>query len=180
MAEGSTGIVNQREAARLECLRRLLVLDAPQDDRLDTIVSAAARGFGVKTALISLVDQHRQWFLARVGLSLTETSREMAFCDCTIRTSLPLIVENTLEDSRFAKNPLVTGAPHVRFYAGAPLIAEGRHRIGTLCIIDFEPRNFADAQISQLVGMAKLCMLEINRFANQRKLAQRLKEMKAG
>ena len=179
MTEKSVRIVNEREAARLECLRRLLVLDSPPDDRLDTIVRAAAQGFGVASALISLVDQHRQWFLARTGFELTETSRDMAFCDCTIRTSLPLVVENTLEDKEFARNPLVTGPPHIRFYAGAPLIAEGRHRIGTLCVVDTKPRLFSDAQVSQLVGMARLCMLEVNRFANQRKLASRLEQMKA-
>lgn len=180
MAIGSTKALNERESARLACLRRMLVLDAPPDDRLNTIVRAAARGFGVSTALISLVDQDRQWFLARTGFDLTETSREIAFCDCTIRTSLPLILEDAREHEEFAQNPLVTGPPHIRFYAGAPLIAEGRHRIGTLCLIDSRPRCFTDSQAAKLVGLARLCMLEINRFANQRKLADRLTHMKAG
>ena len=104
----------------------------------------------------------------------------MAFCDCTIRTSLPLILEDAREHEEFSRNPLVTGPPYIRFYAGAPLIAEGRHRIGTLCLIDPRPRCFTDSQVSKLVGLARLCMLEINRFANQRRLAERLAGMKVG
>ena len=164
----------EREQARLACLRKLLVLDAPPDDRLNKIVQAAQRGFGVQAALISLVDADRQWFLARTGFELTETSREIAFCDCSIRTSLPLILENTLADPEFSGNPLVVGEPFIRSYAGAPLIAEGRHRIGTFCLIDTNPRSYSDSEISQLVGLARLCMLEIKRFANQRRLAAKL------
>lgn len=177
MVNQAKRIANQQEEARLACLHRLLVLDAPPDNRLDTIVQTAQRAFGVQAALISLVDRNRQWFLARSGFDLTETSRELSFCNATIRTSLPVVIGDTHEDEHYADHPLVTGAPFIRFYAGVALIAEQRHRIGTICLVDPHPRDFPDSQISQLVGLARLSMLEISRFANQRKLAERLEQL---
>lgn len=177
MVNRSMRMANEHETARLACLHRLLVLDAPPDNRLDTIVQTAQRAFGVQGALISLVDRNRQWFLARAGFDLTETSRDLSFCNATICTSLPVVIGDTHQDAQYANHPLVVGPPYIRFYAGVALIAEQRHRIGTICLVDPRPRDFPDSQISQLVGLARLSMLEISRFANQRKLAERLEQL---
>lgn len=177
MVNQAKRLASEHEAARLACLHRLLVLDTPPDNRLNTIVQTARRGFGVQGAMIALVDRNRHWFLARSGFDLTDTSRDFTFGRATVRTSLPVIVSDTHEDERFVDHPLVAGPPYIRFYAGVSLIAEQRYRIGTICLLDPEPRELPDSQIAQLVGLARMSMLEISRFANHRKLAHRLEQL---
>ena len=125
------------EASRLAKLMDLDVLDSAPEPLFDRYVTLAAEIFGVPVALISLVDADRQWFKARVGLAAQETSRGIAFCDHAIRSDETFVVLDAAADPRFRNNPLVTEAPHIRFYAGAPLTVMG-HRLGTLCVIDFE------------------------------------------
>jgi signal transduction histidine kinase len=121
----------------------------------------------VPIALISLVDAERQWFKSRQGLEATSTARDVAFCAHAIRGAELLVVEDALEDTRFAENPLVQGAPHIRFYAGAPLITPQGHRLGTLCAIDRNPRTLSDEQRSLLRELADHVMdvFELRRLA---------------
>lgn len=130
------------DAERLRVLRELLILDTPPEERFDRIVGFAAEEFDMPIALLSLVDEQRQWFKARVGLDACETSREISFCGHAILQSELFEVLDAALDPRFADNPLVTGAPFIRFYIGAPLALPGGATIGTLCLIDTKPRHF--------------------------------------
>lgn len=134
-------IDQQHESDRLAALRGYGVLDTPNEPEFDAIVREAASLLGAPTALISLVDEHRQWFKARVGLDASETPRSISFCTHAIRGKDVFVVEDATRDQRFANNPLVTGDPNIRFYAGTPLRSSKGHRVGTLCVIDDKPRR---------------------------------------
>ena len=123
-------------------MRELLILDTPPEERFNRIVGFAAEEFDMPIALISLVDERRQWFKARVGLDACETSREISFCGHAIVQSDLFEVLDAALDPRFADNPLVVGAPFIRFYIGAPLALPSGATIGTLCLIDTKPRHF--------------------------------------
>lgn len=125
---------------RLKALRDILILDTPPEERFDRVVRFAADEFDMPIVLVSLVDARRQWFKARVGLNACETERETSFCGHAILHSDILVVEDALDDDRFHDNPLVVGEPHVRFYAGAPLQLPGGEIVGTLCLVDHQPR----------------------------------------
>ena len=144
------------EAARLAALMRLEVLDTEHEPLFDNLIELAARICDVPVALISLVDANRQWFKGCIGLDVSETPRDVAFCDHAIRSDAPLIVPDATQDPRFQDNPLVTGEPGIRFYAGAPLITPDGRRLGTLCVIDFKPRAFDDARAAKLESLAAL------------------------
>ena len=120
----------QDEQARLAALKGYGVLDTPNEAEFDDIVREAARVLGTPIALISLIDADRQWFKAKVGLEASEAPRSISFCTHAIRGPDILVVEDATEDDRFASNPLVTGDPHIRFYAGTPLKTPGGKRIG--------------------------------------------------
>lgn len=160
------------EQRRLEVLREFGVLDTPPERELDDIVQLAARLCDTPIALISLVDEERQWFKATVGLDATETPRAWAFCDHAIRSSDVLHVPDALRDQRFADSPLVRGDPHIRFYAGAPLEVCSV-RLGTLCTIDREPRELSMVQRSELQSLARLVVdqFELRRAGAQLSLA---------
>lgn len=147
------------EQKRLQALRDLNVLDTGPSPELDRITGLASRIFGAPIALVSLVDENRQWFKSRCGLDATETPREWAFCDHAIRSTDVMEVLDAREDPRFRENPLVTGPPDIRYYCGAPLITQDGDRVGTLCIIDDKPREEAMSQgkrllLSELAGQA--------------------------
>lgn len=144
------------DEARVQALRALLVLDTPPEERFDRIVRFAAAEFEVPMVLVSLVDQDRQWFKAKVGLDACETTRDASFCGHAIVQDAVLVVEDALQDPRFADNPLVTGPPHIRFYAGAPLQLPGGQRVGTLCLLDHEPRRLAAIDLTILGGLRQL------------------------
>lgn len=124
------------------------------EDRFDRITRTAARLFDVPIALISLVDTDRQWFKSRYGLEVASTTREVSFCGHAIASDAIFVVADALEDDRFRDNPLVTGSPHIRFYAGHPLHARSGHRVGTLCLIDHRPRVFDHADHQSLADLA--------------------------
>ena len=149
------------EAQRLETLRSLRVLDTDFDPRFDRLTRLAAETFRVPIALVSLVDTNRQWFKACVGLDVRETSREVAFCSHAILASDVLVVPDALNDPRFADNPLVTGAPHIRFYAGCPLRVGTASPVGTLCLIDTRPRTLSTSQLELLRSLAELVEREL-------------------
>jgi GAF domain-containing protein len=150
------------ERERLDTLRALLLLDTPPEERFDRIVQFAAQEFDVPIALITLVDEQRQWFKARVGLDACETSREVSFCGHAILQPEPFVIEDALADARFADNPLVTGAPSIRFYAGAPLALRPHgSAAGTLCLIDTRPRTLDAVDLAILQSLRDLAVEEM-------------------
>ncbi len=160
------------EAFRLQALRSLCILDTPSEERFDRITRSAAYLFKVPIALVSLVDAGRQWFKSKVGLEAQETSREVSFCGHAILARELFVVENALLDPRFADNPLVTGAPFIRFYAGMPLRGPGNALLGTLCLIDREPRAFSRADRDSLQDLGGWAERELSQMALQEALSQ--------
>jgi PAS domain S-box-containing protein len=147
------------EGERLAALERLEVLDSPSEPLFDSLTDLAAQSFNTPIALISLVDQERQWFKACIGLDVDHTARDISFCQHAILSDQVLVVLNAAHDERFRDNPLVTGPPDIRFYAGAPLITPEGYRLGTLCVIDTVPREtFTDADASRLQSIANSVM----------------------
>ena len=154
--------VLRSENERLAALRELCLLDTPTDPAFDEMTLLATHVFGTSMALISLVDDGRQWFKSRIGMAVRETPRSQAFCAYALHSTEPLIVFDTLQDIRFADNPLVTGSPGLRFYAGAPLITKEGLCLGTFCVLDAAPRAAFDAvQVTQLRHFARLAMMRI-------------------
>lgn len=147
------------EASRQRTLDAYRVLDTLPEQAYDDVVRLASRLCDVPIALISLIDRDRQWFKARVGLQAQETPRDYAFCDHAIREPDALLeVEDASRDPRFLANPLVTGGPGIRFYAGVPLLAPNGAALGTVCVIDNKPRMLSDAQRVDLAALSRLVM----------------------
>ncbi|MGH9942517.1 MAG: PAS domain S-box protein, partial [Pyrinomonadaceae bacterium] len=140
-------------------------MDTAPEEAFDDLTGMAAYFCAAPTALVSLVDVERQWFKSRVGLEADETPRNVAFCAHTILQPELFIVTDAARDARFADNPLVTGAPHIRFYAGMPLVTPSGHALGTLCVIDYLPRDLDDKQRAQLRALARqvVLLLELRR-----------------
>ena len=150
------------EDNRLASLRQLSILDTKPEDRFDRITRLAAKMFGVPIALVSLVDQNRQWFKSCYGLDATETSREVSFCAHALLDKKVMLVPDALADPRFADNPLVTGEPRIRFYAGYPLTLPNSTRVGTLCLIDVRPREFTERQVDILKDLGSMVERELS------------------
>ena len=150
------------ESIRLDTLIGLGILDTEPEERFDRITRLAAEIFGVPIALVSLVDADRQWFKSRVGLEATETAREHFICTHAIAAAEIFMVEDASTDTRFAENPLVFGAPGIRFYAGCPLKAANGQRLGTLCLIDHHPRTLTTGQQAALRDLAAIAENELN------------------
>jgi diguanylate cyclase (GGDEF)-like protein len=149
------------ELSRLTQLRSLALLDTDPEERFDRVTRLAQRLFDVPIALVSLVDEDRQWFKSRQGLEISETPREVAFCAHAILGDEIMTVDDALADPRFADNPLVLGDPKIRFYAGAPISGPGGAKLGTLCIIDREPRGLTAADAGSLRDLAEMVEREI-------------------
>lgn len=159
-------MLSQQELAekeRITALHRLEVLDTPGEERFDRFTRLAAASFGVPIALVSLVDTDRQWFKSCVGIDSPGTPRSMAFCSHAVALDDLLVVPDARLDERFATNPLVTGAPHIRFYAGQPVRSLDGQPLGTLCIIDTRPRMLDDAGRRMLRDLAQMVQDELNR-----------------
>ncbi|HXK17623.1 MAG TPA: diguanylate cyclase [Polyangiaceae bacterium] len=161
------------ETERIMELRSYEVLDTASDTTLDTITELAAQILDVPIALISLVDSDRQWFKSRHGLSVTETPRVISFCGHVVAQGQPLVVHDAFADPRFSDNPLVTGEPHVRFYAGVPLQTPTGAALGTLCAIDHVARDLTRAQLEQLSRLATLVMAQLE-AGRSRNIARRV------
>ncbi|WP_294394365.1 GAF domain-containing protein [uncultured Sphingomonas sp.] len=131
------------------------VLTAPPDATLHSIVTRAARLYGAPMAAVSIIDRHRQWFAARIGLALPEMSRDISFCaHAILQPGEPMVIADAMQDDRFAGNPLVQELPWVRFYVGAPLGGAGHLPIGTLCVLDRVPRP-GEVQTAGLIALAR-------------------------
>jgi diguanylate cyclase (GGDEF)-like protein len=148
--------------ARLAMLRSLNLSDTQPVESFERVTRLAKYIFDVPIALISLVDEQRQWFKSCIGLNVNETPREISFCGHTILNENSLIVNDTLNDLRFEDNPLVTGYPHIRFYAGHPITLSGGISIGTLCIIDSQPREFSAKDIQALKDLVLVTQRELS------------------
>ncbi|HEV7328573.1 MAG TPA: sensor domain-containing diguanylate cyclase [Bosea sp. (in: a-proteobacteria)] len=151
----------QREQDRLEALARYDILDTPGEEAFDRITRLVCRIMKVPMATVTFLDGHRQWFKAREGVANCEDERRIAFCDKTVRQNAPLIVTDASTDPRFASNPLVTGAPHLRFYAGIPLRSAEGQNIGTLCAMGTTPRAIDPSEIAILSDLASIVMNEL-------------------
>ena len=140
----------ENEEARRQSLERMSLLSTPDEAMFDRVTRTAQRLFGTAIASFSLVDAERQWFKSITGLDARETSREISFCGHVVEQGKAMVVPNALDDQRFADNPLVTGDPSIRFYAGRPIRNSEGHCIGTLCVIDRQPRSFSQSDCQSL------------------------------
>lgn len=158
------------ELARLAELRKYEVLDTPPEKAFDDAVKLAAGICGTPMAVVSLVDESRQWFKARVGLAVEETPRELSFCaHAILHPQEMLVVSDATQDARFADNPQVTGPDEIRFYAGVPLVTAGGHALGTLCVIDTTPKEIPPAHCEALATLARtvVTQLELRRASSE-------------
>lgn len=167
------------ETERLAALFRQQILDSEEETGFNEIVELAARLFSTKISLISLVDDHRQWFKAKVGLDISETPKAIAFCGHALHGDQIFEVPNTLEDERFADNPLVTGEPKIRFYAGQPIHSADGYKLGTLCLIDDQPRQLTAEQQEVLKVLAKQVEQQLALRSQLRKQSKSLQLIQA-
>ena len=149
------------EEARIQALHGLNLLDSAPEERFDRLTRLAKRLFNVPIALVTLVDKDRQWFKSCVGLDATETSRDISFCGHAILKDDLLLVRDAREDERFHDNPLVTGEPNIRFYAGYPLTVPTGNKLGTLCLIDTKPRDLDEEERALLRDLAEMAEQEL-------------------
>ncbi|WP_121969572.1 EAL domain-containing protein [Leptolyngbya sp. BC1307] len=162
-----------KETLRLAKLQDYNILDTSAEPAYDDIAALAAHVCGTPAAFVSLIDANRQWFKAKVGADVNETPRSVAFCAHTIQQMGVMIVEDAQQDPRFCQNPLVTGPPYIRFYAGAPLATPDGHHLGSLCVVDYQPRQLTVHQLSTLQVLSRQIMaqMELARHAHQLKLS---------
>ena len=170
--------LSNNEAARLEALCQCQILDTEPEEAFDDLTALAAHICGTPIALVSLIDESRQWFKSKVGLDATQTPREIAFCSHAILQSDVFIVPDTLSDQRFATNPLVTSDPHIRFYAGAPLITPSGYALGTLCVIDRVPRLLDPVQVEALRALSRQVVAQLELRRNLADLVRANTELK--
>lgn len=149
------------EEARLAALQRYRIVDTPREERFDKITALVRDVLQVPICAVTLIDKDRQWLKSIQGLEGEQTPREIAFCSHTIRAREPLIVPDATADDRFSSNPLVTGAPCIRSYAGVPLCSPDGYNLGSLCAVDTTPREFTAAQIAILDKFAALVVDEM-------------------
>jgi signal transduction histidine kinase len=161
--------IPENEAERLNELKNLQILDSPIEQDYEDVVKLASAICNTPMSLVSLVDSQRQWFKAKIGIDDPETSRDVAFCAHAILNDELMVVPNAIEDERFFDNPYVVNNPNVRFYAGMPLVTRSGYKIGTLCVLDSQPRELTEEQKFALrtLGKQVINMMEL-RMKNQR------------
>lgn len=162
------------EEKRLAALERYRIMDTGSEQAFDDFAQIASLICNTPIALITLLDSTRQWFKARKGLEVEETPREHAFCSYTILTTETMVVKDARQDPRFKSNPLVTGVPFIRFYAGAPLIDRDGHNLGSLCVIDRQPQDLSAENRNALEALARQVIAQIELRQNAADLAESL------
>jgi hypothetical protein len=170
--------IPKSELRRLEALRNYEILDHAPEREFDDVVKIASHICGVPLATLTFVDGERQWVKARIGVEQSDAPREDSFCAHTIASKNLLIVEDATADPRFADSPLVKGEPHIRFYAGAPLVDKEGHSLGSLCVLDREPRSLSDEQQEALEALARLVVSQMELRRVSRALAEVLHDVR--
>ena len=167
-------VAPSQEAARVAALDRYAILDTEPEQGFDDLVVLASYVCKTPIAMLSLVDDHRQWFKSRVGVEIRETPKDMSFCAHAIQQEDLFVVPDTLKDPRFKENPMVVGEPHIRFYTGAPLINEEGFALGTLCVIDRQPRELDSEQKEALWALSRLALGQMELRQNLQLLTEAL------
>ena len=165
-----------QEAARVAALDRYAILDTEPEQGFDDLVVLASYVCKTPIAMLSLVDDRRQWFKSRVGVQVRETPKDTSFCAHAIQQEDLFVVPDTLKDPRFKENPMVLGEPHIRFYTGAPLINEEGFALGTLCVIDRQPRELDSEQKEALWALSRLALAQMELRQNLQLLKQALND----
>jgi GAF domain-containing protein len=165
-----------QEAARVAALDRYAILDTEPEQSFDDLVVLASYICKTPIAMLSLVDDRRQWFKSKVGVEIRETPKEISFCGHAIQQEDLFIVPDTLKDPRFKENPMVVGEPHIRFYTGAPIINEEGFALGTLCVIDRQPRELDSEQKEALWALSRLALGQMELRQNLQLLKQALND----
>src|SRR5262249_36408380 len=162
---------------RLDALRRYRILDTDPEGAFDDLTFLASQLCETPIALITLIDENRQWIKSRVGVTLTETARSVAFCAHTIEQRGIFVVPDAREDARFQENPFVRNEPHIRFYAGAPLVTAEGHALGSLCVLDKVARTLSESQRLALDALRRQTQAQLELRRNladlERSLAER-------
>jgi GAF domain-containing protein len=168
------------EEERLQVLEAYDILDTAPERTYDDLVRLASHLTGAPTSLITLVDEDRQWFKARQAFEVEETHRDVSFCAHLLdQPHEPLIVEDATEDPRFAENPLVQTKPQIRFYAGVPLVTPEEHVLGSLCVIDYQPREVSNEERRMLKALGRQAMTNLEKRRREHELEQRVDELEA-
>jgi GAF domain-containing protein len=168
----TTGPMPGSDRDRVDALQKYAILDTEPEQAFDDLTMLASFICKTPIALISLVDEDRQWFKSKVGMTTTQSPRDIAFCSVAIQQAEVMVVPDTLKDERFCNNPFVIGGPKIRFYAGAPLINEDGYALGTLCVIDQTPREFCADQKEALQALSRLVLAQLEFRKNLRLLKE--------
>jgi len=171
-----TAVAPSKEAARVSALNRYAILDSEPEQSFDDLVSLAAHICQTPMAMLSLVDDHRQWFKSKYGVEIKETPKEVSVCAHAIQQGDLFIVPDLTKDDRFRDNPLVTGDSQLRFYAGAPLVNEDGFALGTLCVLDKEPRQLNPDQKEAIKALGRLALRQMELRMNLQLLKDALND----